>query len=60
MLDTQVNHILNHEQMAPPWSSGSVFDRRSLPPCSNLGVGISEGCFIFDFPSLPLEIAQPI
>ena len=22
-------------------------------PCSNLGVGISEGCFIFDFASLP-------
>ncbi|KAK2148732.1 hypothetical protein LSH36_486g06051 [Paralvinella palmiformis] len=25
-------------------------------PCSNLGVGISEGCFIFDFASLPLEV----
>ena len=29
-------------------------------PCSNLGVRISEGCFIFDFASLPLEIARPI
>ena len=29
-------------------------------PCSNLGVGISEGCFIFDFASLPLEVARPI
>ena len=29
-------------------------------PCSNLGVGISEGCFIFDFDSLPLEVARPI
>ena len=29
-------------------------------PCSNLGVGLSEGCFIFDFDSLPLEVAQPI
>ena len=27
---------------------------------SNLGVGISEGCFIFDFASLPLEVARPI
>ena len=26
----------------------------------NLGVGISEGCFIFDFASLPLEVARPI
>jgi len=25
-------------------------------PCSNLGVGISEGCFIFDSASLPLEV----
>jgi len=24
-------------------------------PCSNLGVGISEGCFVFHFASLPLE-----
>jgi len=44
----------------PPCSSGSVLDHRSLPPCSNLGVGISEGCFIFDFASLPLEVARPI
>ena len=29
-------------------------------PYSNLGVGISEGCFIFDFASLPLEVARPI
>ena len=29
-------------------------------PCSNLSMGISEGCFIFDFASLPLEVAQPI
>ena len=29
-------------------------------PCSNLGVGMSEGHFIFDFTSLPLEVAQPI
>ena len=29
-------------------------------PCSNLGVGISEGCFVFDFASLPLEVARPI
>ena len=27
---------------------------------SNLSVDISEGCFIFDFASLPLEIARPI
>ena len=27
---------------------------------SNLGVGISEGCFVFDFASLPLEVDRPI
>ena len=27
---------------------------------SNLGVGISEGCFIFDFASLPLDVVRPI
>jgi len=27
---------------------------------SNLGVGISESCFIFDFASLPSEAARPI
>ena len=29
-------------------------------PCSNLGVGISEGCFVFNFASLHLEVARPI
>ena len=29
-------------------------------PCSNLGVGMSEGCFIFNFASLPSEVARPI
>ena len=29
-------------------------------PCSNLGVGKSEGCFVFDFASLPLEVARPV
>ena len=29
-------------------------------PCSNLGVGISDGCFIFDFDSLRLEVDRPI
>ena len=29
-------------------------------PCSNLGVGIYEGCFIFTFASLPLDVARPI
>ena len=28
--------------------------------CQNLGVGISEGCFIFDSASLHLEVARPI
>ena len=46
------------ELRAPPWSTGSMFDHRSLPPRSNLGVGISEGCFIFDFASSPLEVAR--
>ena len=48
------------EGRVPLWSSSSVLDHRSLPPCLNLRVGISEGCFIFDFASLPLEVAQPI
>ena len=29
-------------------------------PCSNPGEGISAGCFIFDFTSLPLEVTRPI
>ena len=29
-------------------------------PCSNLSVGISEGCFVFNFALLPLEVARPI
>ena len=28
--------------------------------CSNLGVGISEGCFVFDFASLQLEVVRSI
>ena len=44
----------------PLWSSDSILDHRSLPPCSNPGVGISEGCFVFHFVSLPLEVAWPI
>jgi len=28
--------------------------------CSNPGVSISEGCFVFHFVSLPLEVARPI
>ena len=44
----------------PPWSSGSVLDHRSLPPCLNPSVGISEGCFVFHFVSLALEVTRPI
>ena len=44
----------------PPWSSGSVLDHKSLPLCSNIGVGIAEGCFISDFASLPLKVTRPI
>ena len=29
-------------------------------PCSNLGVGVSDGCFVFDFAALPSEVARPI
>ena len=28
-------------------------------PCSNLGVGMSDGCFGLDFTSLPLAAARP-
>ena len=37
-----------------------MLDHRSLPPCSNLSMGIPEGCFILDFASLPLEGAPLI
>ena len=41
--------------------AGSAFDLRSLYQLSsNLGVGISEGCFISNFASLTLEVAPPI
>ena len=39
--------------------TGSALDYISLPS-SNLGVDISEGCFVLDFASLPLEVARPI
>ena len=42
----------------PSWSSGSGLDHRSLPPAFESCVGISEGCFIFDFASLSLEVAE--
>ena len=29
-------------------------------PCLNLGMGISEGCFVFGFASLPLEVTRPM
>ncbi|KAK2141237.1 hypothetical protein LSH36_1136g01009 [Paralvinella palmiformis] len=29
-------------------------------PGSNPGVAISDGCFIFDYPSPPFEVARPI
>ena len=45
---------------APSWSSGSVLDHRSLPPVFESRRGISEGCFVFRFVSLPLEVARPI
>jgi len=32
----------------------ACWTRDHYHPCSNLGVGISEGRFIFDFTSLPL------
>ena len=45
----------------PPWSNWVarwVIDY--YHPSSNLGVGIPEGCFIFDFALLPLEVARTI
>jgi len=30
-----------------------------MAPCSNLGVGIPEGCFILDFASITLEVPGP-
>jgi len=43
-----------HRGLAVAWWTTNHYH-----PCANLGVGISEGCFIFDFASLPLEIARP-
>ena len=43
------------------YGTGSALDHIShYNPSSNLGVGISDGCFIFDFATLPLEVARPI
>ena len=54
--DLSVQYIFSKDEgKAPPWSSGSVLDHSS-----NLGVSISEGCFIFHFASLLLEVARPI
>jgi len=39
---------------------GSALDTYPYHMSSNLGMSISEGCFIFDFASLPLEVARPI
>jgi len=39
---------------------GSALDHRSLPPEFESRGGISEGCFIFDFASLPLTVDLPI
>ena len=40
---------------------GSALDDQSLPPeFESRCVGIPEGSFIFDFASLPLEVAQPL
>jgi len=52
---TDHNHIatiqtklFHHECYgAPPWSNSSVLDHRSLPQCSNLGVGISVGYYLW-------------
>ena len=45
-----------------PWSNcqrgGPQFTTTFMS--SNLAVLISEGCFLFDFASLPLEVARPI
>ena len=40
--------------------TGSALDHRSLPSEFESHVGISEGCFIFDFSSLPFEVARSI
>jgi len=45
-------HVSSNIMWVTPWSSGSMLDHRSLP-----SVFESEGFFIFDFTSLPLEVA---
>jgi len=51
-------HVHSFIWRAPPSLVGSALDHRSLPPEFNLDVGMSEGCFIFDFTSLPLEVTR--
>jgi len=51
-----MNLILGNVRGAP----GAALDHRSLPSEFESRVGISEGCFIFDFASLPLEVARSI
>ena len=42
------------------WYSGSVLEHSRLPRVFESRLGISEGCFIFHFASLPLEVVRPI
>ena len=52
-------YIYHCQVGAPPWSNCSVLDHKDhYHLCSNLGVGIWEGCFIFDFASLPMKVAR--
>ena len=55
--DIQRSESLN--MRAPPWSSGSMLATDHYNPCSNLGVGISEGRFIVGFASLPCAQKWP-
>ena len=52
VLDIQLGHL--HSLAVACWTTDHYH------PCSNPGVGISEGCFVFRFVSLPLEVARPI
>ena len=51
---TTLTRIPFRYNWAPPWSNGSMLDRRSPTPV------FESQRFIFDFASLPVDVARPI
>jgi len=57
---TRVSRMIPRGVTLWPYVPDTTSSEAKQHPRSNLGVGISEGCFIFHFASLPLEVARPI